>query len=86
MSVGTRIQAFDVLKHLTTGELGMVIEYAGANVTLVDKTGRRALYKLGADFIKIEDKSGFRLAALAAMRERRKLESPPRRKRAAKKP
>jgi hypothetical protein len=76
------IRPFDVLKNRVTGELGLVIEFAGANVNLVDKTGRRALYKLGADFVKVQDDTGFRLAALAAMRERRKLESPRKRKRA----
>jgi hypothetical protein len=76
------IRPFDVLKNITNGELGLVIEFAGANVHLVDKTGRRALFKLGADFIKVDDDTGFRLAALNAMRERRRLEHPPKRKRA----
>jgi|GEM_PF-2244409 len=76
------IRPFDVLKNLASGEFGLVIEFAGSNVVLADKTGRRALYKLGADFVKVDDDTGFRLAALNAMRERRKLEHPPKKKRA----
>jgi len=76
------IRPFDVLKNIENGELGLVIELAGTNVHLVDKTGRRALYKLGADFVKIDDESDFRLSALKAMRERRRLEKPARKKRA----
>jgi hypothetical protein len=76
------IRPFDVLKNLASGELGLVIELAGANVHLADKTGRRALYKLGSDFVKVDDDTGFRLAALNAMRERRRLEHPPKKKRA----
>jgi hypothetical protein len=72
---------FDVLRNVASGELGLVIESAGSNVHLVDKTGRRALYKLGPDFVKVDDDTGFRLAALAAMRKLR-AESKPKRKRA----
>jgi hypothetical protein len=75
------IRPFDVLRNVASGELGLVLESAGSNVHLVDKTGRRALYKLGPDFEKINDETGFRLAALAAMRKLR-AETKPKRKRA----
>lgn len=79
------IRPFDVLRNVASGELGLVIESAGSNVHLVDKTGRRALYKLGPDFIKIDDDSGFRLAALAAMRKLRAETKPKKRARRVKK-
>lgn len=81
------LRPFDVLKNVHSGELGLVIEITGDKVNLADQTGARAFYKLGPMFDKIDnDQCGaFRLATLAQMRERRKLEAAQKRKASRKK-
>jgi hypothetical protein len=77
------LRPFDVLKNTLSGELGLVVEIASDKVFLADKTGLRAWFKLGESFEKVyNDESGFKLSALMMMRERRKAEKPPRKKRA----
>jgi hypothetical protein len=76
------LRPFDVLKNVSSGELGLVIEITGDKVNLADQTGARAFYKLGPIFEKVDnDQVGaFRLATLEQMRERRKLEAPKKRR------
>lgn len=77
------IRPFDILKNTLSGELGLVVEVAENKVHLADRTGLRAIYKLGEMFVFVDnDATGFKLAALAGMRERRRLAVPPKKKRA----
>ena len=78
----SQLRPLDVLKNTVNGELGLVIEIVKDKVCLADRTGQRALFKLGPLFVRVSDEqTGFALAALNAMRERRKLTAPKKRAR-----
>jgi hypothetical protein len=62
------LRPFEVLENTTNGELGLIIEIAGTKVILADRTGKKALFKLTPEFVKVADRDGFSLAAIAGMR------------------
>lgn len=66
------VRPFEVLENTVSGELGLVIEIAGPKVVLANKDGQRSLYKLTPEFIKVADRDGFALSALAGMRRNKK--------------
>lgn len=66
------LRPFEVLENTVNGELGLVIEIAGPKVILADREGKRALFKLTPEFVKVADRDGFALAAIAGMRRHAK--------------
>lgn len=76
------LRPFDVIKNVQNGELGLVIEITGDKVNLADQTGARAFFKIGPLFEKVDNEQcgPFRLATLAQMTARRRLEKPKRRR------
>jgi hypothetical protein len=63
-----QVRPFEVLENTVNGELGLVIEIAGSKVVLANRDGKRALFKLTPEFVKVADRDGFSLAAIAGMR------------------
>src|SRR3954469_9834658 len=66
-----QIRPLEVLKNVRNGQLGLVIEIAGAKLIMANRDGVRSLFRLTEEFVKVDD-SAFALAALAGMRRQKK--------------